>query len=204
MQTDDAQYSFQTIGGVSQGLFRDRNSKFIACAFPVETEADIQQQLLQLKKEYHDARHFCHAYILGKDKTKWKANDDGEPSGSAGLPIYNQIQSSGLTNILVVVVRYFGGTKLGVPGLINAYKTATRLALEEAEIITVVPTRRLEIQFGYEMMNTVMSFCKNNNLLIESKEFAEVNTIIVIIPATIERKVDEFSTNISLKFRWLS
>jgi uncharacterized YigZ family protein len=197
-------FSYLTIRQPSQGSFRDRNSRFLAFAFPVKSEDEVATNLQQLKKQYHDARHFCYAYIIGQDKSRWRANDDGEPSGSAGLPIYNQCLSLDLTNIFVVVVRYFGGTKLGVPGLINAYKTATRLALEYAEIISVVPSRTLEIQFGYEMMNTVMSFCKNNGLEIESKNFSDTNSIIVLVPADKEQNVAAFLVKNEMKFCWLS
>ena len=111
MQTEKEDYSFYTIAKPSQSVFRDRNSRFLAFAFPVENEEDIKDCIDKLKKQFHDARHFCYAYILGYDKSIWRANDDGEPSGSAGLPIYNQCLSFNLTNILIVVVRYFGDRK---------------------------------------------------------------------------------------------
>jgi len=201
MQTDNADLSYLTIKEPSQSVFRDRNSRFIAHVIPVKSEDDVKEQLQLLKKQYHDARHHCYAYILGYDKSKWRANDDGEPSGSAGLPIYNQCQSFELSDILAVVVRYFGGTKLGVPGLINAYKTATRMAIEQAEIISVIPTQEFEILFGYEMMNTVMSFCKNNGLTIESKDFSGHCKITVHIPVQPESHVTEFLNKPELKCR---
>jgi uncharacterized YigZ family protein len=196
-------FSYLTIRQPSQGSFRDRNSRFLAFAFPVKSEDEVATNLQQLKKQYHDARHFCYAYIIGQDKSRWRANDDGEPSGSAGLPIYNQCLSLDLTNIFVVVVRYFGGTKLGVPGLINAYKTATRLALESAEIISVIPTRRLEIQFSYEMMNTVMSFMKSYELYIISKNFQNDCSVVIEVPVNLENLLSDFLQKYEISFKWL-
>ncbi len=203
MQTDNTDFSYRTIREPSESVFRDRNSRFLGFAFPVNSEDEVVACLQQLKKQYHDARHYCYAYVLSRDKSKWRANDDGEPSGSAGLPIYNQILSSGLTNILVVVVRYFGGTKLGVPGLINAYKTATRLAIENADVMTVVPTRKLEVLFSYKSMNTVMSYCKHLALAIELKDFSEQCRIIVQVPVNLEQNVIEFIAKSELKYRWM-
>ena len=116
--------TYRSIAGKSEGLFKDNGSRFIALAYPVETEEEIKEIVMGLKKEYHDARHHCYAYRLGLKGDKFRANDDGEPSGSAGRPILGQIDSLGLSDILVVVVRYFGGIKLGIPGLIRAYKTS--------------------------------------------------------------------------------
>lgn len=200
----EQEFAYRTISRTSESSFRDRNSRFLGFAFPVNSEDEVSTCLQQLKKQYHDARHYCYAYVLGRDKSKWRANDDGEPSGSAGLPIYNQILSSGLTNILVVVVRYFGGTKLGVPGLINAYKTATRLAIENADVMTVVPTRKLEVLFSYESMNTVMSYCKHLALAIESKDFSEQCRIIVQVPVNLEQNVIEFLKKAKTEFNWIS
>ena len=120
-----AKDTYKSIGAPSEGLFKDNGSRFIARAYPVESEAEIKEIVAALKKEYHDARHHCYAYRLGLDGEPWRANDDGEPSGSAGRPILGQIDSAGLSDILVVVIRYFGGIKLGIPGLIRAYKTST-------------------------------------------------------------------------------
>ena len=125
--------TYKSISMPSKGLFKDNGSRFIALAYPVESEEEIKEIVSSLKKEYHDARHHCYAYRLGLDGSKWRANDDGEPSGSAGRPILGQIDSAGLSDILVVVVRYFGGIKLGIPGLIRAYKTSTADALSRAE-----------------------------------------------------------------------
>src|SRR5690606_1231162 len=130
----EEQYTYRTISSTSTADFRDRGSKFLAYAYPVDTVEEVKEKVKLLKKEHPKAVHFCLAFRIGTDGTLYRANDDGEPSGSAGKPILGQIDSVGLTNVLVVVVRYFGGTLLGVPGLINAYKTVTSSALSECEI----------------------------------------------------------------------
>jgi len=145
--------SYRTIEGPSKGLFRDRGSRFIALAYPVRTTDEIKSILEELRKEYHDARHHCYAYMLGPDRQVWRANDDGEPSGSAGRPIMGQINSHELTDILIVVVRYFGGTLLGVSGLINAYKTAAADAISNASIVERRVHVSLRITFPYLVIN---------------------------------------------------
>lgn len=147
-------------------LFKDRNSKFFGYAFPVKTEEEINNYLEDLKTKHHKARHWCYAWQLGKEDFHYRANDDGEPSNSAGMPIYGQIQSFEVTNILIVVVRYFGGVKLGVGGLINAYKTAAQMVLEASEMITRSIDRVFVVKFDYPEMNTVMRIIKENNLNI--------------------------------------
>lgn len=163
--------TYKTIKRVSKGLFKDRGSKFIAIACPVENEEDVKLKLAELRKEYHDARHHCYAYQLGFDKSAYRVNDDGEPSSTAGKPIYGQILSKDLTNILIVVVRYFGGTKLGVSGLINAYRSAARDALEENSIITKTVTEIYELSFDYPLMNDVMRILKDEKLEQLSQKF---------------------------------
>jgi uncharacterized YigZ family protein len=163
--------TYKTLKASSRGIFKDRGSKFIATAFPVANEDEIKTYLASLRKEFHDARHHCYAWRLGFDKTAYRINDDGEPSGTAGRPVFGQIQSYDLTNILIVVVRYFGGTKLGVPGLINAYKTATREALQNAEIIERLVLDIYEISFTYERMNEVMSLVKEFELVLLQTDF---------------------------------
>ncbi|GFD76526.1 hypothetical protein KUL113_59460 [Tenacibaculum sp. KUL113] len=145
-------------------LFKDRNSKFFGYAFPVFTEEDIKERLEELRKQHHTARHHCYAWQLGTEKIRFRANDDGEPSNSAGQPIYGQIQSFDVTNILIVSVRYFGGTKLGVGGLINAYRTSAQLALEASEIIEKTIDIHYKLKFGYDMMNKVQRIIKERNL----------------------------------------
>ncbi len=147
-------------------LFKDKNSKFFGYAFPVKNEEEIKDKLEFLKKKHHSARHWCYAYQLGTENTTFRANDDGEPNNSAGMPIYGQIQSFEVTNILIVVVRYFGGVKLGVGGLINAYKTGAQLALENSKIIERTINKNFLIIFDYKNMNTVMRIIKEKNLTI--------------------------------------
>ncbi|MET0760041.1 MAG: YigZ family protein [Flavobacterium sp.] len=147
-------------------LFKEKNSKFFGYSFPVTTEDEIKTHLDQLKKQHFGAVHFCYAYQIGTDKISFRANDDGEPSNSAGMPIYGQIQSFGLTNILIVVVRFFGGVKLGVGGLISAYKTTAQMALEVSEIIEKTIDIHYLISFDYKNMNKVMRVIKEKNLEI--------------------------------------
>lgn len=156
--------TYKTIEKASEGIFRDRASKFIAWAIPVESEMDVKLKLADLKKQYWDANHAPYAYVLGFDKSAYRFNDDGEPSGTAGRPIYGQILSKDLTNVLIVVTRYFGGTKLGVSGLINAFKTAAQLSLENAVIIEKVVREVYELHFPYERMNDVMKLLKDEHL----------------------------------------
>ena len=156
--------TYRSIAGKSEGLFKDNGSRFIALAYPVETEEEIKEIVMGLKKEYHDARHHCYAYRLGLKGDKFRANDDGEPSGSAGRPILGQIDSLGLSDILVVVVRYFGGIKLGIPGLIRAYKTSTSDALQSATTIEKIAGKIFRIEFSYEAMNPVMKALKDLSL----------------------------------------
>ena len=141
-------------------LFKDKGSKFFGYAFPVKTEIDIEDALHQLQQKHNKARHFCYAWQLGKSYEHFKANDDGEPSNSAGMPIYGQLQSFEMTNCLIVVVRYFGGTKLGVGGLISAYKTTAKMALEATKIITKTIDSQIEVTCGYDLMNEVMRLLK--------------------------------------------
>ena len=151
-------------------LFKEKGSKFFGYAFPVLTEDDVKEKLELLKKKHHSARHFCYAYQIGIEKTQYRANDDGEPNNSAGLPIYGQIQSFGVTNILVVSVRYFGGTKLGVGGLISAYKTSAQLALETSEILVKTIDVNYQLKFNYDLMNAVQRIIKEKNLEIVSQK----------------------------------
>lgn len=156
--------TYRTISKSSEGIYKDRGSKFIALAFPVKDEESVKENLEKVRKMYHDARHHCYAYRLGFDKLTFRVNDDGEPSGTAGKPIFGQFLSNDLTNILVVVVRYFGGTKLGVGGLIKAYKSATAEALNKELFITKKVLDVYEINFEYEQMNDVMKILKEDNI----------------------------------------
>ncbi|QTY26172.1 YigZ family protein [Flavobacterium sp. CS20] len=147
-------------------LFKDKGDKFFGYALPVQNETEIENALEQLKTQHHKARHFCYAWQLGKTYDTYKANDDGEPNNSAGMPIFGQLQSFEITNCLVVVVRYFGGTKLGVGGLISAYKTTAKMALENANIQTHTIDTSLQVTCEYDMMNEVMRLVKELNLNI--------------------------------------
>ena len=155
---------YKTIKTQSTGIFKDRGSKFIALAIPVISENETKEKLEVIRKKYYDATHHCYAYQLGFDKSAYRINDDGEPSGTAGKPIFGQILSNDLTNILIVVIRYYGGTKLGVPGLINAYKTSAAIALENSEIITKIIKEIYEIEYDYLAMNNVMKIIKEEKL----------------------------------------
>lgn len=159
--------SYKTIIQASkEGLFKDRGSKFYGYAFPVTNEEEIKEKIELLKKQHYNARHWCYAWQLGKKYDHYRANDDGEPSNSAGMPIYGQLQSFNVTNILVVVVRYFGGTKLGVGGLIKAYKNGAKLALENSIIIHKTIDEVFLIKFEYPEMNTIMRIIKDENISI--------------------------------------
>ena len=166
--------TYKTLANPSEEiLFKEKNSKFFATAFPVTSEEEIKTNLEVLRKKHFGAGHFCYAFQLGTDKIQFRINDDGEPNNSAGAPIYGQIQSFDLTNILVVVVRFFGGNKLGVGGLISAYKTAAQMALETSEIIEKTININYIISFDYKNMNKVMRVIKEKNLDIISQKMEE-------------------------------
>lgn len=158
--------TYLTIQKPSEAIFRDRGSKFLAFAYPISAEADIKTILAVLKTEHSKANHHCWAMRLGTDRSVFRLNDDGEPSGTAGRPILNTLLSRNITNVMVVVVRYFGGTLLGVPGLINAYKTATEDALNAAMTIEKTLDDIYIISFNYRQMNNVMKIIKDDNLTI--------------------------------------
>ncbi|MGM9763401.1 MAG: IMPACT family protein [Candidatus Cryptobacteroides sp.] len=162
--TKEIKDSFLSIAAPSEGLYKDNGSRFIAKAYPVETEEEVKEIVAALKKEYYDARHHCYAYRLGYLGDKFRSNDDGEPSSSAGRPILGQIDSRGLCDVLVVVIRYFGGIKLGIPGLIRAYKSATADALDSALKVEKTAAKGYKVSFGYENMNDVMRIFKDMDL----------------------------------------
>lgn len=163
--------TYMSISAPAEGLFKDNGSRFIALAYPVETEEEVKGIVAGLKKEYHDARHHCYAYRLGLDGGRWRANDDGEPSGSAGRPILGQIDSAGLSDILVVVVRYFGGIKLGIPGLIRAYRTSTADAIANAKQVQKIAGVWYRIGFDYSQMQQVMKVVKDLDLPQRAQDF---------------------------------
>jgi uncharacterized YigZ family protein len=163
--------TYKTISSASEEvLYKEKNSKFFGYAFPVSNEEEIKEHLDRLRKEHFSARHWCYAYQIGTEKIQYRANDDGEPNNSAGMPIYGQIQSFEVTNVMVVVVRYFGGVKLGVGGLISAYKTAAQMALENSEIVEQTINKFFTISFEYVHLNKVMRIIKEKNLQIVSQK----------------------------------
>lgn len=163
--------TYKTIKSVSNGLYKEKGSKFISAAFPVSDETEIKKIIEKTSKEHHEARHHCYAYMTGKDGMTWRANDDGEPSGTGGRPILGQIKSFGLTNVLIIVSRYFGGTLLGVSGLINAYRSAAESALSNAEIIDHIIHETYEITYPYQAMNDVMKILKEENINQSDQKF---------------------------------
>lgn len=168
----EAKDTYKTITSPSEAvLFKDKNSKFYGYAFPIQNEEEVKQHLEDLKKQHHTAGHFCYAYQFGTDEKNlsYRANDDGEPNNSAGMPIYGQIQSYDVTNILIVVLRYYGGVKLGVGGLINAYRTGAQMALDASKIITKTINIEYCISFEYKNMNKVMRIIKEKNLNITNQ-----------------------------------
>ena len=195
MDKSQIQDSYKSIAAPSKGLFKDNGSRFIAHAYPVETEEEVKEIVAALKKEYYDARHHVYAYRLGYNGDRFRANDDGEPSGSSGRPVLGQIDSKGLSDILVVVVRYFGGIKLGIPGLIRAYKTSTADALENAEIIEKIASRLFRIHFGYMSMNSVMKVMKDMELEQKNQKFdmecsLDTSVRLSLVDSFVERMAD--------------
>jgi uncharacterized YigZ family protein len=164
--------TYKTIAAESKGLFKDRGSRFIAIARPVSSQEEIKTILEELRREYHDARHHCYAWMLSPDRQAWRVNDDGEPSGTAGRPIMGQINSRELTNVLVVVIRYFGGTLLGVSGLINAYRSATEDALTKALVIEKQVNESWLVTFPYTVMNDVMKVMKDEGCSQHSHDYS--------------------------------
>lgn len=186
---------YKSISKLSKGLYKDNGSKFLAFAYPVETVEEIKEIIAGLKKEYFDARHHCYAYRLGHLGDVWRMSDDGEPSSTAGKPILGQILSNELSDILVVVVRYFGGIKLGVPGLIKAYKTSTSDAIDNAEIIEKVAKEFYTVEFDYLQMNDVMKVFKEMALPILEQNFDLACSILTSVPLS---QVEQFKDQ--LKF----
>lgn len=163
--------TYKTIRELSEGVYRDKGSKFIAYLYPLSSENDMKDIIIALKAEHPKARHHCWAMRLSPDRTVFRLNDDGEPSGTAGRPILNTLLSNELTNVMAVVVRYFGGTLLGVPGLINAYKSATVEAVKNAKVIEKTVNSVFRIEFGHPQMNEVMKGVKEEDLKISSQNF---------------------------------
>jgi uncharacterized YigZ family protein len=163
--------SYKTIKSFSQGIYKEKGSRFIAFAYPVSDQNEIKPLIDKIRKEHHEARHHCYAYMIGQERIIWRMNDDGEPSGTAGRPILGQVNSFGLTNILIIVSRYFGGTLLGVSGLINAYKSAAASAIKNAEIIECTLQEFYEINYPFVSMNDVMKILKEENICQSDQSF---------------------------------
>ena len=166
MSSSDIPCTYRTLAEPGQAEFKDKGSRFIAFAYPVRTAVEVKNYVDALRQEHHKARHWCYAYRLGTDGLQFRANDDGEPSGSAGRPILGQIDSAGLTDVLVVVVRYFGGTLLGVPGLIHAYKTASQMAFQAAAIVEKNIEKTVYLRCDYPMLNEALRIAKNHHASI--------------------------------------
>lgn len=164
---------FFTINKTGEGFYKEKGSKFMAFSFPVQSVEQVNEQLELLRKEYHDARHHCYAYIIGNEANQFRANDDGEPNHSAGDPILGQIRSFKLTNALIVVIRYFGGTKLGVSGLITAYKTAAEESLKNSTVVKQFITSTIKLVYSYSSTNEIMKLIDQYNLTILKHEFNE-------------------------------
>ena len=190
--------TYKTIASsVQEVIFKEKSSKFLGYAFPVTSEEEIKAHLEEVKKAHFSARHWCYAWQLGYGSTqRYRANDDGEPNNTAGIPIYGQIQSFELTNILVIVVRYFGGIKLGVGGLVQAYKTTAQLTLQEAEIEEKLITEELRICFDYPLMNKVMRVVKEQNLNITQQLLTENCELHLAIRQSDYQRMQELFENI--------
>ena len=196
--------NYKTIRSASEGIYKEKGSRFLSFAFPVGSQEEIKPIIEGIRKEYHDARHHCYAYMIGRDRLIWRINDDGEPSGTAGRPILGQINSFGLTNILIVVSRYFGGTLLGVSGLINAYKTAAANAIRNSEIIERTLHEYYIIDFPYISMNDVMKILKEENAGQSEQSFElECSVIINFKVSEREKIVSRLSRIEGLKYKYL-
>jgi uncharacterized YigZ family protein len=165
--------TYKTIITPTEGIYKEKGSKFLSFAIPVSSADEVKEIVKNYRKEYYDSRHVCYAYMLGADRKEFRANDDGEPSGTAGRPILGQINSRELTNILVIVVRYFGGILLGTGGLVVAYKEATTDALDQAEVVEKTVDETISIVFDYVLMNEVMRIIKDTNAQISSQNFED-------------------------------
>ncbi len=195
---------YKEVKSPKTGIYKEKGSKFIAYSFAVYSELEVKEKLEEVKKLEHAARHHCYAYILNADKSAQRANDDGEPSSTAGKPILGQILSNDLTNILIVVVRYFGGVKLGVPGLIRSYKTAALDAISNSEIITKTIKEQFAVNFRYPQMNDVMRLVKEYNLEVVNTNFRiECNLIFAVAKSKSEEVAETFRKNHELTIKYL-
>lgn len=183
--------TYKTVASEAHGLFKDRGSRFIALVIPVKGQDEIKEKLEELRKKYHDARHHCYAWVLGPDRQTWRANDDGEPSGTAGRPILGQINSRELTDILIVVIRYFGGTLLGVSGLINAYRSAAEDALAKAPIIEKTVMQSYLLKFPYLSMNGVMKVLKEEGCGQSAHSYGNDCSVEISVRSSAAERINE-------------
>ena len=197
--------TYKTIEETSEGTFRDKGSKFVAFAYPLASESELKGIVSNLRSTHPKANHYCWAFRLSPDRSIFRVNDDGEPSGTAGRPILNTLLSNDLTNIVVVVVRYFGGTLLGVPGLINAYKKATQEAVNNSIIIELTINSVYEIRFDHAQMNEVMKIIKDEEISIRNQEFNNVCIIKVEIRQAAQEKIlNRFKKINSISLKYIS
>ena len=194
--------SYKSIPGPAEGLFKDNGSRFISFAFPVETEEEVKSIVGDLKKKYHDARHHCYAYRLGYLGDKFRANDDGEPSSSAGRPILGQIDSRGLSDVLVVVVRYFGGIKLGTGGLVRAYSSSVSEALKAATLTTVTTLQEYQIHFSYDLIGKVDHYFRTQNIEVIEQQYEEDVVYHFLVQDDISKDLMEL-TNGKIKIQYI-
>jgi uncharacterized YigZ family protein len=195
---------YKTIKAPSEGLYKEKGSRFLSFAYPVSETDEIKAIIEKIRKEHHDARHHCYAYMLGHERNSWRVNDDGEPSGTAGKPILGQINSFGLTNILIVVSRYFGGTLLGVSGLINAYKSSAADAINNADIIERTLQEYYEILYPYIVMNDVMKLLKEEDIGQSGQLFdMECRITLNFRASSAERILKRLSRIDGLKYNYL-
>ena len=196
MQMAMSDDTYHTIAAPSQGLYKDKGSKFLAFAYPVHSEEQVKEHLDAIRKKYFDARHHCYAYAIGYDRATYRSNDDGEPSGTAGKPIYGQLLSADITNVLIVVVRYFGGILLGTSGLITAYRAAARDAINNAQIIEKTIDIAYRLRFGYDKMNDVMRILKDNGLSYENSDFGMSCQLDIRVRKSQSQKIYNALTNL--------
>ncbi|MBT7725912.1 MAG: YigZ family protein [Flavobacteriales bacterium] len=196
--------TYKEIKTPTTGLHKEKGSRFISYLFPVYSEQEVKKRLEEVKKIEHSARHHCYAYIINPDKSLQRANDDGEPSSTAGKPILRQIQSNDLTNILIIVVRYFGGIKLGVTGLIRSYKTAAADSISQGIFVTKTIKEQYKVSFKYPLMNDVMRLIKEHNLEIINIDFQiDCNLIFAVPKSKDDNVVETFKKNHELKIKYL-
>ena len=195
---------YKTIATTSQGIFKEKGNRFVSFAVPISSQEEIKPIIDKIRKEHHEARHHCYAYIIGHERIIWWVNDDGEPSGTAGRPILGQINSFGLTNIIIVVSRYFGGTLLGVSGLINAYRSAAESALRNAELTEKTVNEYYKITYPYISMNDVMKILKEENIGQSEQSFdIECNILLNFRVSAKEKVLNRLSRIDGLNYRYI-